>query len=310
MPGLRAFDLVVHGARAGSDALRDAVADLRRAGHRVRVHVTWERGDARRLARHAADRVVRRGAGAVVAVGGDGTLNEVLNGVLLASPTVGAPAPIGVIPVGTANDFARQAGIPSDPGAALALAAAADPVPVDVGRVNGRAFLNVSTLGAPAEVTSETSASSKQALGVFAYALSGVRRFVTGDEPVTARVSGPGFARELPFLFVAVGNARATGAGTVVTPLAEVDDGLLDVCVVEPVARLSYAGLLLELRRGEHLDREGVHYVQTPWLRVEAAEPLAANVDGEPIRARTLRYDVEPLAARVFVAPPAPEPDA
>lgn len=297
----RPVDLVVHGDRAAAEGLRTAVTELRARGHEVRVHVTWERGDARRLAARAARRASARGTGIVVAAGGDGTLNEVLNGVLAAAPAAGPSVPIGIVPLGTANDFARQANVPADPRAALALAANAAPVRVDVGRVNGRAFLNVSTLGAAAEVTSETPASAKQTLGVLAYAMTGARRFVGGDAPVAARVSGPGFSRELSFLLLAVGNARATGGGTVVTPLAALDDGLLDVCLVEPVARLSYARLLLELRRGEHLERDGVHYVQTPWLRVEAADPLAVNVDGEPLRARTLRYDVDPLAAAVVV---------
>ena len=81
----------------------------------------------------------------------------------------------------------------------------------------------------------------------------------------------------------AVGNARATGAGVVITPLASARDGLLDVCVVGPVGRSSLAPLFLEVKRGEHLERDGVHYVQTSWLRVEAEEPIPVNVDGEPL---------------------------
>ena len=298
MSDLRALDLVVHGTRADSAPLRAAVAAARDIGHRVRVHVTWECGDARRLAR----RVATRGTGAVVAVGGDGTLNEVLNGVLAARPADGVLAPIGIVALGTANDFARQAGIPTDPTAALRLIANGTPTRVDVGRVNGRAFLNVSTLGTAAEVTSDAGAGTKHTLGVLAYALSGVRHLVASEPATVARISGPGFEREVAFLLLAVGNARATGGGTIVTPLAELDDGLLDVCVVESVARTSYAKLLLELRRGDHLERDGVHYVQTPWLRVESDRPLAANIDGEATRARVLAYRAERFAVALFTA--------
>jgi diacylglycerol kinase family enzyme len=101
----------------------------------------------------------------------------------------------------------------------------------------------------------------------------------------------------------AVGNARATGAGTTIAPLAEFDDGLLDLCVVEPVARTAFAGLLLELRRGEHLDRDGVHYVQTPWVKVESETPVAVNVDGEPLSADDARlHGVAPGAPRARAA--------
>ena len=107
----------------------------------------------------------------------------------------------------------------------------------------------------------------------------------------------------MSFFLLAVGNGRATGGGTIVTPLAELDDGLLDVCIVEPVARASFAKLLFELRHGDHLERDGVHYVQTPWLRVEGSRVLAANVDGEPTRARALEYVAEPSAI-ALIAPP------
>ncbi len=298
MSDLRSLDVVVHGTRADSAKLRTAVGLVRDLGHRVRVHVTWERGDARRLARRAAG----RGDNVVVAAGGDGTLNEVVNGVLAAGGRNHGPAAIGIVPLGTANDFARQVGIPSDIEAALRLAALGQSSRVDVGRVNGRAFLNVSTLGAAARVTREANASAKQALGVLAYAISGVRQLAANEPPTVARISGPGFSREIPFFLLVIGNGRATGGGTTVTPLADLNDALLDVCVIEPVARTSLAKLLVELRLGDHLDRDGVHYVQTPWLRVESARPLPANVDGESIRARTFEYVVEASAVEL-VAP-------
>ena len=285
------LDLVIHGSRADNSELREAAEWARTMGHRVRAQVTWESGDARRFAELAA----RRGTDAVLAVGGDGTLNEVLNGV------VGTDAPLGVLPLGTANDFARQIGVPDDPREALALLLAVEPRPIDVGVLNGRAFLNVSSAGIGAETTAETSAGAKGVLGPLAYAITGVKKFAAEYEGRRATFSGPGFSRELEYLLFAVGNARATGAGTTIAPLAEFDDGLLDLCVVEPVARTAFAGLLLELRRGEHLDRDGVHYVQTPWVKVESETPVAVNVDGEPLAATTsLDYTVSHRALRVL----------
>jgi lipid kinase YegS len=300
MPFGRTFDLVIHGARADSAPLREAVEWLRTIGHRVRAHVTWESGDARRFAADAA----HRGTDAVLAVGGDGTVNEVVNGLL------GTDVALGIIPVGTANDFARQTGIPADARGALEVVLEHEAVRIDVGTLNGRAFLNVSSAGIGAETTAETSAAAKGLLGPLAYALTGVRKMAGDQEARRARFTGPGFDREVEFLHFAVGNARATGGGTIITPLARVDDGLLDLCVVEPTARSAYAGLLLEVRRGEHLERDGVHYVQTPWVTVESEAPIVANLDGEPTSLTSLEYRVIPAALRVHVAwLPSEEPD-
>jgi len=295
----RTLDLIIHGSRADNAELREAAEWARAVGHRVRAQVTWESGDARRFAAEAA----RRGTDAVLAVGGDGTLNEVLNGVL------GTEAPLGVLPLGTANDFARQIGVPDDPRAALALLVEQEPRPIDVGLLNDRAFLNVSSAGIGAETTAETSAGIKGVLGPLAYALTGVKKLASEYEGRHARFTGPDFSREVEYLLFAVGNARATGAGVTIAPLAEFDDGLLDLCIVEPVARAAFAGLLLELRRGDHLERDGVHYVQTPWVRVESEAPVAVNVDGEALSLTTLEYRVAHRAVRVL-APRAPgEPD-
>lgn len=295
MPHGRTLDLVIHGSRADNAELRAAAEWARAVGHRVRAQVTWESGDARRFAAEAA----RRGTDAVIAVGGDGTLNEVLNGIL------GTDAPLGVLPLGTANDFARQIGVPDDPRAALALLVDQEPRPMDVGLLNERAFLNVSTAGIGAETTAETSAGVKGVLGPLAYALTGMKKLAAEYEGRRARFVGPDFSREVEYLVFAVGNARATGSGVTIAPLAEFDDGLLDLCIVEPVARTAFAGLLLELRRGEHLERDGVHYVQTPWVRVESEAPVAVNVDGEALSLTTLEYRVAHHAVRVL-APHAP----
>ena len=118
--------LVIHGTRAADPGLRAAVDAARRRGVRVRPRVTYEQGDAATFAREEAD----AGADAVVAAGGDGTLNEVLNGL------TGRDVPLGLIPLGTANDFARQAGIPEDAAHALDLILTRPPVRLDTAELN------------------------------------------------------------------------------------------------------------------------------------------------------------------------------
>jgi len=290
IPKAKHLLFVIHGARAELPAVRRLIDVARGAGHTVTPRITWARGDAANFALAGA----RDGVDTVVALGGDGTVNATLNG--LASFDV----PLGVIPLGTANDFARQTGIPLDPDAALELILREEPVRIDTGELNGRRFLNVSTAGIGAEATAETAAESKEALGAIAYAVTGVRKLVE-LEPIEARFTGPGFELQATFLVLAVGNGRSTGGGTLLTPNASFTDGLLDICIVEPRPRRDFARLALRFRKGQHLGRKGVHYVQLPSLRVDAARPITVNLDGEPTETRTLNYHIRPGDLRVHI---------
>ena len=277
------FTFIIHGARADLPAIRHLVSWVREKGHTVRPCVTWEAGDASLLAAEAAD----RGCDAVVALGGDGTVNEVVNGL------AGRDVPMGIIPIGTANDFARQVGIPLDTDHAMDVILRRKPMRIDTGELNGRRFLNVSTGGIGAEATAETPADAKEQLGALAYAITGVRKL--GDlAPRRARFSGPGFEYEGDYMIFAVGNARVTGGGTAITPFASVTDGLLDLCIVEGVARREFMGLVLAVRRGEHVDDERVVYVQLPELLIESEEPISVNLDGEPCEETRLVYRARP----------------
>ncbi|MEX2152208.1 MAG: YegS/Rv2252/BmrU family lipid kinase [Gemmatimonadaceae bacterium] len=282
--------LVVHGGRAGRQDFRHMVSWVRERGHHVEVKVTFERGDAVALARRAA----ADGADVVAAVGGDGTLNEVVNGL------DGYDTPLGVVPLGTANDFARQAGIPADADHAMDVILLRKPVRIDTASLNGRRFLNVSTGGIGAEATAETPSQIKATLGQLAYAISGLRKL--GDfEPNHAVFRGGGYVLECDFLMFAVGSGLSTGGGTMVTPHASTTDGLLDLCVVERMPRREFARTVLRLRRGEHVGEEGVHYVRLAELTIEGVKPISVNVDGEISGATRLDYHARPKDLFVHV---------
>lgn len=276
----RHLGLVVHGARAEFPALRHVVEWVRAKGHIVRPRVTWEPGDGTIFAREA----IEAGADTIIACGGDGTVNEVVNGI------EGTRVALGIIPVGTANDFARQVGIPDDPNAAMDIILRRRPVVIDTAAMNGRRFLNVSSGGIGAEATAETPADAKASLGAVAYFISGLRK-LAGFEPRRALFEAPGFRLEDEFLLFAIGNARATGGGTLVTPRASVRDGLLDACIVGAMPRKDFARLVLRVKRGEHLESEGVRYLQVPWFRIRSAQPLTVNVDGETTELRQAHYE-------------------
>ena len=271
--------MVIHGARAEREDVRHLIDWVRGKGHVVEPHVTLEPGDGTAMAAAAA----RAGADAVIAMGGDGTINEVINGL------DGFDTPLGIIPLGTANDFATQAGIPMDADHAMDVILHRKPTRIDTASLNGRRFLNVSTGGVGAEATAETPAEAKETLGPMAYAITGVRKLAE-FEPYRARFSGPGFLYDGEFLMFAVGLTRASGGGTLVTPKASVTDGLLDICVVEGMGRADFARLVLKVKRGEHLSEPGVHYAQLPTVTIEADVALSVNVDGETSGAKRLDY--------------------
>ena len=271
--------LVVHGGRVDRPDLRHLVSWVRDKGHLVEVLPTFEAGDAAVLAASAA----HRGVDVVAAAGGDGTINEVVNGL------DGYDVPLGIIPVGTANDFARQVGIPADADHAMDVILQRTPKRLDTASLNGRRFLNVSTGGVGAEATAETPSEVKESLGAIAYAISGVRK-LADFRAQHARFSGDGFEYDGEFLMFAVGITRSTGGGTMVTPMASATDGLLDLCIVERMSRGEFARTVLRVKRGEHIGQEGVHYVQLKSVTIEATDPMAVNVDGEISNARRLVY--------------------
>jgi lipid kinase YegS len=279
MTSSKDITLIVHGARAEHPPLRHLVEWVREKGHNVRVRVTWEAGDAEALTRDAA----AAGTDVVVAVGGDGTVNEVVNGL------DGSDVAFGIVPLGTANDFARQTGIPLDVDHAMDVILLREARRIDTASLNGRRFLNVSSGGVGAEATAETPTDAKEALGMFAYAITGVRKLVE-LAPHRARFTAPGFDLATEFLLFAVGNGRTTGGGTSITPQASVTDGLLDVCIVEAMPRAEFAKLVLRIRNGDHVGEDGVHYLQVPTIDIISADAISVNIDGEPSGARRLQY--------------------
>jgi lipid kinase YegS len=220
--GTRSMRVIVNGKNAEDPGLAQAVAGARRRGHRVEVRVTREEGDA---VRFAAERP-QDPPDVIVAAGGDGTVNEVLNG-MLAGGAKPEPA-LAIVPLGTANDFARSCGIPQDrPDQALRLAWESVGRLVDVGCVNDRFFLNVATAGFGAEVAAHTPATAKKVLGGLAYAVTGLLRAVR-ITPYPCRLTLPDERWTGNLVVLTVGNGRQAGGGIPVAPKAALDDGLLD----------------------------------------------------------------------------------
>ena len=287
--------LILHGKQAQNEEVRAAVLALRERGWQLAVRLTWEGGDAARLVQEA----LAAGYPTLIAGGGDGTLREVAEALALA----GGQASLALLPLGTANDFCRAAGIPLLPAEALALLEC-EPRPIDLGEVDGQLFLNMATGGFGSRVTANTSEELKKLLGGAAYFLTGLSRFAEVHSAF-GRFGGPGFAWEGDFLALGIGNGRQAGGGHVLCPQAQVDDGLLDVCIVP--ASQDVVGTLGTLLSGGILGLEAVSVsARLSWLEVEAPEGLDINLDGEPLESRHLRFAARPGALRVHLPDSSP----
>jgi lipid kinase YegS len=302
MSAPRSACLVLHDKVALREDVRAAVRAARDEGFRVEVRVTWEGGDATRFARQAAE----AGFGVVVAGGGDGTVNEVVGGLVGGAEEAASLPSLGVMPLGTGNDLARACGIPLEPLAALRLALTGSAAEVDVGRANGRCFLNVATGGFGTQVTVATPEELKKLLGRVAYLLTGLTRF-TSIRPARGRLSGPGLAWAGEFLLLAAGNGRQAGGGVPLCPEARLNDGLLDVRVFpQPPAEEVPAALAALMREGLDALRRTLVAARVPWLEIEAEEPLQINLDGEPLADARFRFEVLPRRLRMKLPPGCP----
>lgn len=285
--GTRHAHLVVHGKLAGHAGLREAVQVARALGHRVTVQVTWEAGDAERFAQQAAlDEV-----DAVVAVGGDGTLNAVVNGVAAA----GLPSScgVGLIPLGTANDFAAGTGLPlGDPLAALRLVVEGTAHLIDVGQVNDRYFLNVVSGGPATQVTRDTPEGIKALFGSAAYYLTGMA-LLPALVPLAATLRAPGWEWSGKLVVFAVGNGKQAGGGIPLCSQASLTDGLLDVLVIPDSDENDLIGVFTQMLR-LHLPKTGPQmlYHQVPTLELESPQPMPLNVDGEKLEAARYHWQV------------------
>lgn len=276
---------------AAADAAGAALAD---AGADVRVHIGASAADTRRLTGAA----LAAHPDAIVVVGGDGTLSEIL------SELAGAEVPLALVPAGTGNDFARALGLPRhDPAGAALLALNGVRRRIDVGEIEagGRItpFLTVAALGFDAKVSDRTNL-LRWPRGAARYYLA-ILIEVVRLRPTRFRLACDGeSAREAPGTLVAVGNTVSYGGGMPICPEARPDDGLLDVVHVAPLGRARLLALFPLLLRGRHLARPEVSHRRVGEISVSAPD-LVVYADGERIAEKECTIRVRPGALTVMV---------
>lgn len=291
---MKNLELILNGKSASNENVRKAVYRLRTEGTPVNVHVTWEGGDAARIASSFSGNA----NAIVVAGGGDGTVNEVLNGLFESGEAVCSMA---ILPLGTANDLATSAAISvTNPYLALKLAALVTPQAVDVGVMNDRNFLNVASGGFGAEVTSQTPTAMKAAIGGSAYALEAVLMAMRSSA-YTGRLITPDKTYEGKVVMFAVGNGRQAGGGAQMTPNAILDDGLLDVMLVQAHEGVNFFNTLESLAKLKLNAMDGFQHFKTNQLKIESDREMQINLDGEPTRGREFSFSVRHKALRLVL---------
>ncbi|MDZ5473623.1 diacylglycerol kinase [Bacillus sp. 31A1R] len=252
--------------------LPEVLQKLELAGFETSCHATTGAGDAINAARIA----VERRYDLVVAAGGDGTINEVVNG--LAEQEYRPK--LGVIPVGTTNDFARALHIPRDIEAAADIIVKGDTIPVDIGRINDKYFINIAGGGRLTELTYEVPSKLKTMLGQLAYYLKGMEMLpsIRATE-VSIEYDGKLFEGEV-MLFL-VGLTNSVGGFEKLAPDSSINDGLFSLLILKKTNLAEFIRIATLAVRGEHINDPHLIYTKANRIKVQSKEKVQLNLDGE-----------------------------
>lgn len=263
----------------------------------VRVLVTTCGEDAEAIAREAVGHGFRR----IVAGGGDGTINGVLNGIAPVLPE----AEFGILPLGTGNDLAASLGVRVPPLEAVRILERWDVRPLDIIRVRcegaDRLILNGSAGGFVQNVGAATDQGAKRGiLGSLSYMLTAVMS-VTELAPYRLKVRTDRSEQEVEAIATIVSNGRTLGGGVPVNPDGLMDDGLLEMIVIPEMPLADLALLGVTIVNGRHRESDVLVQLRGSWVELTSTPPLPVNADGEAIGFSPVRYEVLPKALRVVV---------
>lgn len=248
-----------------------------------------------------AQKAAEEGYPIVVAVGGDGTVHEVGNGILQAGKESTA---MGILPTGTGSDFAYALGIPTDLQQACRILRDGETRAVDVGWIVGeRYFLNGVGIGFDARVAIE-SRKIKRLRGFLVY-LVAVFRILMDYHIPRVKIDLDGQKIEQTITLTAVANGRRYGGGFLLAPDARVNDGLFEVCIGRGLGRLGILRLIPEVMKGTHIDKEPITMARARRVVIESEDPLPVHADGEIVAtdAHRLEMEVHPGRLQVIVGP-------
>jgi len=285
----RALLIVNAKSRSGCTMLDAAMGRLRQHGIEP-IHRDCETRDelAPLIAKHGRD------VDLVAVGGGDGTLNAAAEGVIRAN------RPLGVLPMGTANDLARTLGIPPDLDAAARIIAQGRTRRIDLGLVNGHPFFNVASIGLSAELAQKLTREVKRRFGKLGYAVTAIR-VLAGARPFHATIISDTESVRVKTLQIAVGNGRFYGGGNVVEKSAAIDDQHLDLYSLELSRAWKLALMARSFRYGEHGAWNEVRAIRAQEFDIRTRHPRPVNADGEIVTETPAHFTIRPGAVQVFV---------
>ncbi|MBN3525051.1 diacylglycerol kinase [Paenibacillus apiarius] len=281
------------GREEGKKRLADILQMLDAAGIETTTHATDGEGDATTSAAEAID----RGYDMIIAAGGDGTLNEVINGM------AGKPErpPLGIIPLGTTNDFARALGIPRNWEEACSIITRQVTRVIDLGQANDKYFINIAGGGSLTELTYEVPSKLKTMIGQLAYYMKGLEK-MTRLRPTELRIEldGHGVFHEEFMLFL-ITNTNSVGGFEKLAPDARIDDGLFDVIMLKKCNLAEFIRVAGMALRGEHVNDPLIIHAQTKRVSVTSPDMVQLNLDGEYGGLLPATFQVLPSHLRIFV---------
>lgn len=261
------------GKEAFKSALPDVLAKMEKAGYETSTYVTEKEGDATVEARRIVD---EENYELIVVSGGDGTLNEVVNGI---AEKENRPR-IGLIPAGTVNDFGRALNISNDILDAVDIIINGTPVKVDIGKMNSRYFINLAGGGKPTEVSYEAPSKLKSLMGPFAYYIKGFE-MLPEMKAVDVRIEYDDKVFQGEVMVFLLGLTNSMAGFEKLVPDAKLDDGYFTLIIVEK-ANLAELGHIMSLAsRGEHTSHPKVHYIKAQSVNISSLAEMQLNVDGE-----------------------------
>ncbi|WP_217587933.1 diacylglycerol kinase [Lentibacillus saliphilus] len=292
---------VIYNPTSGRELLKKELPaileQLEKVGYEASAHATTGESDAIYAARTA----VERKFDLVIAAGGDGTINEVINGI---SEQPYRPK-VGVIPGGTTNDFARALQIPRDVKKAVEVIVAGETMPLDVGRVNDQYFINIAGGGKLTELTYDVPIKLKTMLGQLAYYMKGIE-MLPSLKPIRARIEYDGTVVDEKIMMFLVSNTNSVGGFEKLAPTAKLDDGYFDILILREANLAEFIRVATLALRGAHLDDKHVIYAQAKHIKVDTDEKMQLNIDGEyggllPGEFQNLQQHVEFIVPASFI---------
>lgn len=287
---------LIYNPTSGREEMRRRLPDilqrLDEGGIETTVHATTGEGDATLAAIDAA----QRGYDIVIAAGGDGTINEVVNGLANQEHR----PDLGVFPLGTTNDLSRALGISRQWEDYCDLVLRGESRPIDVGRANDRYFINIAGGGSLTELTYEVPSRLKTMIGQLAYYFKGVEKMVNLT-PMQLKINAEGQGEiEGEFMIFLIGNTNSVGGFEKLMPDARIDDSLLDVILLKKCNLAELIRVVSMAQRGDHFNDPNVIYFRTQRLEVTSPNNVLLNLDGELGGKLPGLFEVLPQHLRVF----------